>query len=289
MSNYTQIEGETRTILAKRDNHQYRSAQTFTLQMLNSSHDTGASVTTWRRINIISAVYIVPTTVAIIISLALDFQKPCIKPPLRTWITLQGLIQVLMLISNISFCVRSSSNNRERRAHSVNQFYFLSRFLNFFWLIWFTVGVAWVFQPAIDPDSCIKTAPNIYRLSLALIIMEISIIGLTFIMCCCAVPVLWILYLCGYGNQTHSELATRKLLRTRTTTKNYVQGQISPEDASCVICLIEYQPGDELRYLPCHHHFHKQCIDEWLKKYSKLCPLCKTDIDTNEKETPSAV
>ncbi|KAK4741325.1 hypothetical protein SAY87_024913 [Trapa incisa] len=43
----------------------------------------------------------------------------------------------------------------------------------------------------------------------------------------------------------------------------------------CVICLSEFSPGDRLRLLPiCHHGFHVQCIDKWLRSHSS-CPTCR--------------
>ncbi|KAF9626734.1 hypothetical protein IFM89_038952 [Coptis chinensis] len=35
--------------------------------------------------------------------------------------------------------------------------------------------------------------------------------------------------------------------------------------AQCYICLVEYEEGDCMRILPCHHEFHRTCIDKWLK------------------------
>ncbi|XP_010676682.2 uncharacterized protein LOC104892442 isoform X1 [Beta vulgaris subsp. vulgaris] len=48
--------------------------------------------------------------------------------------------------------------------------------------------------------------------------------------------------------------------------------------AQCYICLVEYEEGDEMRILPCHHEFHKKCIDKWLKEIHRVCPLCRGDI-----------
>lgn len=51
------------------------------------------------------------------------------------------------------------------------------------------------------------------------------------------------------------------------------------EDAAqCYICLVEYEDGDSMRELPCHHQFHKTCIDKWLKEIHRVCPLCRRDI-----------
>lgn len=45
--------------------------------------------------------------------------------------------------------------------------------------------------------------------------------------------------------------------------------------ASCVVCMCDYKNRDKVRTLSCGHFFHVACIDEWLIKYSSLCPLCK--------------
>jgi hypothetical protein len=45
-----------------------------------------------------------------------------------------------------------------------------------------------------------------------------------------------------------------------------------------MVCLEEYEEGEELRTLPCLHSFHKSCIDKWLGG-KKQCPMCKTPID----------
>ncbi|XP_016466504.1 uncharacterized protein LOC107789244 isoform X1 [Nicotiana tabacum] len=50
------------------------------------------------------------------------------------------------------------------------------------------------------------------------------------------------------------------------------------EVAQCYICLVEYEEGDILRTLPCHHEFHRTCVDKWLKEIHRVCPLCRGDI-----------
>ncbi|PWA97121.1 zinc finger, RING/FYVE/PHD-type [Artemisia annua] len=50
------------------------------------------------------------------------------------------------------------------------------------------------------------------------------------------------------------------------------------DDAQCYICLVEYEDGDEVRVLPCHHEFHRLCVDKWLKEIHRICPLCRGDV-----------
>ena len=57
------------------------------------------------------------------------------------------------------------------------------------------------------------------------------------------------------------------------------------DDAQCVICLINYQIGDELRVLTCGHHYHMQCIDRWLQR-KPACAICIRNVQVSEQ--PSA-
>jgi len=50
------------------------------------------------------------------------------------------------------------------------------------------------------------------------------------------------------------------------------------DDAQCYICLSEYEEGDKIRILPCHHEFHLPCVDKWLKEIHGVCPLCRGDV-----------
>ena len=45
----------------------------------------------------------------------------------------------------------------------------------------------------------------------------------------------------------------------------------------CIICLSEFEIGDQVSALPCAHVFHTECIASWLKKHCQ-CPVCKFDI-----------
>nr|GAT45012.1 mismatch repair-related protein [Mycena chlorophos] len=52
----------------------------------------------------------------------------------------------------------------------------------------------------------------------------------------------------------------------------------------CAICLCEFEKGDKVRVLPCHHIFHLVEVDEWLIQRKKLCPVCKADVTQPPQE-----
>lgn len=47
------------------------------------------------------------------------------------------------------------------------------------------------------------------------------------------------------------------------------------KQTACVICLTEFEEGEEIRKLPqCGHEFHVGCVDKWLRAQSS-CPSCR--------------
>ena len=50
------------------------------------------------------------------------------------------------------------------------------------------------------------------------------------------------------------------------------------EGCSCAVCLGDYEDGEMIRQLPdCHHHFHQDCIDQWLATHT-TCPMCRRSL-----------
>lgn len=59
-----------------------------------------------------------------------------------------------------------------------------------------------------------------------------------------------------------------------------------PNNGPCSICLSEYQAEDTIRCIPdCHHCFHVDCIDEWLRM-NATCPLCRNSPAPTPTATP---
>uniref|UniRef100_A0AC35U3R2 RING-type domain-containing protein n=1 Tax=Rhabditophanes sp. KR3021 TaxID=114890 RepID=A0AC35U3R2_9BILA len=48
-------------------------------------------------------------------------------------------------------------------------------------------------------------------------------------------------------------------------------------ELECPVCIDQFQPGDILRILLCHHIFHKACVDPWLLE-QRVCCVCRQDI-----------
>mmetsp|Transcript_23063 Transcript_23063/g.49111 ORF Transcript_23063/g.49111 Transcript_23063/m.49111 type:complete len:591 (-) Transcript_23063:1304-3076(-) len=77
----------------------------------------------------------------------------------------------------------------------------------------------------------------------------------------------------GTGNMGASEKEIR-CLPVHVVEKN----NPLPEDRKqCVICLEDFNIGDQRTILPCLHGFHQNCSRHWLKK-NGTCPLCKHPV-----------
>ena len=73
-------------------------------------------------------------------------------------------------------------------------------------------------------------------------------------------------------------LKTYYTTSSSTTTTDGITPMEEEEDV-CAVCLIEYEDGDQMRYLlPCNHAFHKDCVDPWLAN-NATCPKCRTIVE----------
>ncbi|KAI9346482.1 hypothetical protein BDR26DRAFT_855658 [Obelidium mucronatum] len=67
-----------------------------------------------------------------------------------------------------------------------------------------------------------------------------------------------------------------------------IEMTLDDDESACVICLTNYEDGDGIKKLSCQHHFHVECVDEWLR-LNKTCPLCKMACITTTTTAGSMV
>lgn len=59
---------------------------------------------------------------------------------------------------------------------------------------------------------------------------------------------------------------------------HYIRDEDNGEgDAECRVCMIDYEPDDEIVRLPCMHYAHIRCVEQWLIR-SPMCPICRTNV-----------
>lgn len=171
------------------------------------------------------------------------------------------------------------------------------RIVNAWYLIWFILGSFWVS----DGGTCSATAPHLYRLIVALTIIYYALLFLPLACFClivCCLPLFILVYriMLPYAERDRRRPRAadpaqvqnlNSIVYSAATFANHA-GNESLEDASCVICLCEYEEDEIVRFLPCKHHFHKDCVDVWLR-LDKACCLCKQDIDAQSPALTSPV
>ncbi|KAM6972777.1 RING finger protein 11a [Aplochiton taeniatus] len=59
---------------------------------------------------------------------------------------------------------------------------------------------------------------------------------------------------------------------------NHVLEPSDKKFKECVICMLDFEFGDPIRFLPCLHIYHVDCIDAWLMR-SFTCPSCMEPVD----------
>lgn len=127
-------------------------------------------------------------------------------------------------------------------------------------------------------------SPSLFRVIAVELFLELAAVALVVLLFIISVWVMCILYCCRPElfrppNRGANKEDIEKL-KEIVFEKPESMG-IQEEDAQCAICLSQYEAADKIRYLPCKHHFHSACIDEWLIK-NKTCPFCKRAIDDKQ-------
>jgi len=165
----------------------------------------------------------------------------------------------------------------------------LRRPLENFALGWLIMGQVWV-QSAAD---CETSAPVLFMLCFWLIV-----IGFCYFLLPCIIIILMLPFLCFClpcvirllarltGIEQQGRKGASKELIDTLPLKQFHAGLFEDEDdPQCSICLSSYEDGQDVRLLPCdgRHHFHKECVDEWLI-VNATCPICRASVLPQDEE-----
>jgi len=241
----------------------------------------------WRRSCIFFICYYIPVISASIVVLILDWNAASLcDKPLRSWLVVLVCIHAVMVLLTLRVYFGLPTTNdsidiQEIRVNKIFVFYLLNRLLDVFWFIWFLVGLTWSVT-----SSCRNDAPQIFRLCIALIFIHVALLIIVICFCCstCCGILYQVILQASIAEQAPTG-ASKKFIKSLKST-NFQVGDMPKDDASCAICLGEYELGEELRHLPCNHHFHSECVDQWLA-INKSCPFCKRLIDAPIEPIPN--
>jgi len=119
-------------------------------------------------------------------------------------------------------------------------------------------------------DNSIFFDANMYLIPFAIVVGICFVLMLTFMM------VKWIR---DTRKKRRSRLSKEKL--KKIPIKKFKKGD---HYDVCAICLDEYEEGEKLRVLPCAHAYHMKCVDPWLTKNKRTCPVCKRKVIPGDHE-----
>lgn len=123
-------------------------------------------------------------------------------------------------------------------------------------LFWYIIGFHWLQQCT----NCKETSPLLFYTCYSWLILGF----LTFIGPLAAIVILLIL--------------VNYIKPTLKTIIFHSEEDLPDGNNRCVICYENYCDGCSVKFLPCDHHFHTECIDEWFNVRDS-CPLCKKSIN----------
>ncbi|CAK4103668.1 unnamed protein product [Aphanomyces euteiches] len=257
------------------------------LNVLNTSVQGAREAGSTRLMLIFSVVVNLPQVVAAAVVMGLFWNDPDLAKcnRLRYWTLVQTLHLLFTVLVEWAVYYVHILHPRARWSTPVvkNMLNSLKYSLELLGLFWFLVGNMWVIS---DEEHCaLKAGGHMYNLALAMIVICyvkiflpcLLLVALLPIVCFCLPCLIRIL------NRIHDPMrgkgASKETIATLPSVP-YSPSLFPKEDASCCICLNEYTPNQTLRVLHCTHHFHQECVDEWLV-VNATCPTCRKPIDPN--------
>eukprot|EP01119_Soliformovum_irregulare_P012541 TRINITY_DN3267_c0_g1_i1.p1 TRINITY_DN3267_c0_g1~~TRINITY_DN3267_c0_g1_i1.p1 ORF type:complete len:352 (-),score=48.99 TRINITY_DN3267_c0_g1_i1:60-1115(-) len=248
------------------------------------------TVGVWKKIHFVVVLYCLPVTVTLLSVLIVDWSNTC-SLPLKPWAIIETLLQfVVLAINGVILLPEDRGETLQGRAIWMVASLRIRQIAYLLWGLWTLIGVILAFVSL--TGNCSTGLPFISSTTMALSIVHLFSVGLIGLMIF-TVTLFLRLYPPDATPRT-SRGAPDRLIRTLPIKKfqdsliGEELGKIRKEDASCAICLMDYETGDEVRYLPCNHQFHKLCVDQWLRT-NKACPFCKRDIDATPTPTVAAI
>jgi len=185
--------------------------------------------------------------------LVASINQPC-DVPLRVFL---ALFMARLVVAMPVMVVRRLTQQRSYIRVTADR---LQSVIDFLGVVWFVFGNWWLFSST----QCKDTSPILYYGSWTFIIIGYFFISLPLLLClammCCLPCVICLARYIKEDEKRGTPEAIIKALPLET----FKDGSMDKEDAVCVICLSEYTDGEEFKRLPCKHHFHPKCIDEWL-------------------------
>lgn len=176
------------------------------------------------------------------------------KAPLKLFIFIYTL---LIVIQGVLFFLKNKDYFRVERIPDIqenNEVGLFNNFVDAFTLFWYLTGFHWTQEC----KTCKITDPLLYYTSVVWIYYGMLIIISPLI------AIVLLILLITY-------------IRPKLPVTTYKESNIPKADGHCTICLSDYNDNDNVKLLPCEHHFHQGCIDEWFN-VDDICPLCKQPI-----------
>lgn len=241
----------------------------------------------WIRLTVIIA-----QLIPLIVILALTWKEEA-SLFLRIFMVIYGVL--LLMASGIVIFDRldplihpeTGARREESRARQV-----MNRVEGFFNLAWFISFLGLLIAlTGKEGEATRNTAPALWGLAVAIVVLNfvqmlapLLLLALLFFCLPCLIILVRRLYPEPNRGALQADIDALDQLTWESAKQDYALGQrtirIEAEDARCTICLQPYQQGEGLRILPCSHHYHQKCADEWFH-ISGTCPLCVRPIANN--------
>jgi len=150
-----------------------------------------------------------------------------------------------------------------------------------FQVTWLVLGYYWKSTEV----TCRRTHPGLYDwvnfltiLSTVIIAVCISFVVLLY---CAARLFVYLMHIGWIKNPKAASDDTIDRLEVVEYRQEYfasgTRGDDQPDECCCC-CMEEFNAEKCIVKTPCDHHFHKECLKDWLK-LACTCPLCRTDLE----------